>query len=385
MKTSQFVIFIIVVIVVYGLINSLIFTRGLQAIPAGSAWRPYYIVSFWLIAGTFILARFMERACPGQITGIITWIGSFWLAFLLYFSLIALVLDITRLLHHFFNFLPDLFYVNYERTKVITLLVSMVLVTVVVACGFINARIPRIKKLDLHIAKVVQGEKSLKIVMASDIHLGTIIARRKANRLVSTINSLNPDIVLFAGDIVDEDLAPVINNNLGANLLQLKSRFGVYGITGNHEYIGGAEPAVKYLTEHGVTMLRDTAIFIDGRFWLAGRDDRDKSRFSGKVRKVLEKVLEPMDRAFPVILMDHQPFSLDKLSGAGVDLQLSGHTHHGQMWPFNYITSAIFEVSSGYKKIGNTHVYVSNGFGTWGPPVRLGNRPEIVEINLTFD
>jgi predicted MPP superfamily phosphohydrolase len=221
--------------------------------------------------------------------------------------------------------------------------------------------------------------------MASDIHLGTIIARRKANRLVETINSLKPDIILFAGDVVDEDLAPVIKNNLGANLLQLKARLGVYAITGNHEYIGGAEPAIKYLTEHGVTMIRDTAIFIDQRFWLAGRDDRDKPRFSGKPRKELAEVLASVDHSYPLILMDHQPFNLEKSVEQGVDLQLSGHTHHGQLWPFNYITSAIYEVSSGYKKIGNTNIFVSNGYGTWGPPVRLGNRPEIVQIKLTFE
>ena len=91
-----------------------------------------------------------------------------------------------------------------------------------------------------------------------------------------------------------------------------------------------------------------------------------------------------MDRSKPVILLDHQPFNLEKSVKEGVDLQLSGHTHHGQLWPLNYITSAIYEVSTGYRKIENTHFYVSTGFGTWGPPIRLGNRPELVNIILKF-
>jgi predicted MPP superfamily phosphohydrolase len=385
LKSGAFIIFFTIVLVIYGLVNSYIFVKGLHAIPVDSAWRPWFIAGFWVVASAFILARIMERTYPCGFTGVITWIGSFWLAFMLYFTLLAVFVDLARLVNHFFHVFPQAFYIDYQRTKLVALMISIGLVTFVVGIGFINARIPRIKKLDLHIAKTVTGKKSLSIVMASDIHLGTLMAKRKANRLVETINSLHPDIVLFAGDVVDEDLAPVIKNNLGANLIRISSKLGVYGITGNHEYIGGAEPAVKYLGEHGITMLRDTAVLVDGRFWIVGRDDRDKSRFTGKQRKKLDDIMQQVDRSYPVILLDHQPFNLEKSVEQGIDLQLSGHTHHGQLWPFNYITTAMYEISSGYKKTGMTHFYVSNGFGTWGPPVRLGNRPEIVQITVTFD
>lgn len=385
MKTGAFIIFFTIVLVIYGLVNSYIFIRGLQSIPVGSTWRSWYIAGFWLIASTFVLARIMERAYPCGFTGIITWIGSFWLAFLLYLIFIALFIDFARVINHFFHIFPRSFYIDYQQTKLIVLFISLAMVTLIVTGGFINARIPRIKKLELHVRKVVAGEKSLNIVMASDIHLGTIIAKRKANRLVTTINSLHPDIVLFAGDVVDEDLAPVIKNNLGENLVQIKAKLGVYAITGNHEYIGGAERAVKYLRDHGITVLRDTAMLIDRRFYLVGREDRDKPRFTGKQRKELAELMLQVDLSRPVILMDHQPFRLDNASKQGIDLQLSGHTHHGQLWPFNYITNVIYELSYGYKQIGQTHFYVSTGFGTWGPPVRLGNRPEIVQIKLIFD
>jgi hypothetical protein len=145
------------------------------------------------------------------------------------------------------------------------------------------------------------------------------------------------------------------------------------------------EPAVKYLEEHGIRVLRDSSILLDGGIVLAGREDRDISRFSGKNRKSVKELLQGRDMNMPVILLDHQPFNLEKAVEAGVDLQLSGHTHHGQMWPLNYLTKAIYQLSSGYLKIGETHFYVSNGVGTWGPPLRSGNRPEILSIMLNFN
>lgn len=385
MKTGAFIIFFTIVITVYGLLNSYIFIRGLQALPAGSCWRPWYSVGFWLIASTFILARVLERTYPCGFTGVITWIGSFWLAFLLYFTLAALLADLVRFLNHFVHFLPSALLADYGKTKMVLLISVIGMVAMVVVAGYINARNPRIKKLNLHISKTVTGSRELNLVMASDIHLGTLIAKRKANKLVATINSLNPDLVLFAGDVVDEDLTPVIMNNLGANLSQIRAKLGVYAIPGNHEYIGGAEPAIRYLEEHGVKVLRDTSIRIDNRIYLVGRDDRDKMRFTGKARLELGELMKGVDHSCPVILMDHQPFHLDQTVHENVDLQLSGHTHHGQIWPLNLITSAMYEISSGYLKKGDTHFYVSNGFGTWGPPIRLGNRPEIVHIKLTFD
>jgi len=384
MKTTQFIIFFSLVLVVYGAINFYIYIRGLQAIPSGSPWRLWFSLIFWGLASTFILARILERTYPCLFTGIITWIGSFWLGFMLFFFLAVVLIDIARGFNSFLHFFPPSFYAGLAHTKLVTFFTVLGLTVILVSGSFINARNPHLKELNLTISKPHATPGELTVVMASDIHLGTIIASRKANRLVEKINAMKPDLVLLAGDIVDEDLAPVINNNLGEALGQIKSRLGVYAITGNHEYIGGVGPAVEYLEKHGVRMLRDTSVRINDQFYLVGRDDRDKPRFTGKPRKQLKEIMADVDTTFPVILMDHQPFNLAKHAQMGIDLQLSGHTHHGQIWPFNYITDAIYEISWGYRQIGNTHFYVSSGYGTWGPPLRLGNRPEIVKINLRF-
>jgi len=124
---------------------------------------------------------------------------------------------------------------------------------------------------------------------------------------------------------------------------------------------------------------------INDSFYLIGREDRDKPRFAGRERKNLEEIVEMADAGYPLILIDHQPYYLEKAASLGIDLQVSGHTHHGQLWPLNFVTSAIYTISYGYGKIGNMHAYVSNGVGTWGPPVRVGNRPEIVNLRITFE
>jgi predicted MPP superfamily phosphohydrolase len=255
---------------------------------------------------------------------------------------------------------------------------------IVVIAGYINARNPVIRKLRLEIPKSANGLRHLKIAAASDIHLGTIISRSRLKMLVDKINLIDADIVLLPGDVVDEDLAPVVKQNLGELLRCIKSKYGVFAITGNHEYIGGVVPAVKYLTEHGITVMRDAYIRIADSFYILGREDRAGKQFAGIIRKPLPGIMDGINRNLPLILMDHQPVKLQEAVDHGIDLQLSGHTHHGQLWPFNFITKKIYELSTGYLKKGNTHFYVSSGAGTWGPPVRTGNRPEILEIQIDF-
>ncbi|HTY07659.1 MAG TPA: metallophosphoesterase [Candidatus Edwardsbacteria bacterium] len=384
MRTAAIAIFISIAILVYGAVNWYIFIRGWQALPRIGWLRTVYTILFVAAAGSFIAGRFLERACCTKLTAALVWAGSLWLAFMLYFFLSAVLLDLARLSNVLFHWWPRAVTGNYARTKLITLLVVVLGTTAAVLAGYVNAAHPRVKKLDLAVDKPAGQMKTLRIAMASDIHLGTIIGNGRLTALVDRINALQPDVILLCGDIVDEDIGSVIRDNLGETLRKLHAKYGVYGITGNHEYIGGAKASVEYLRAHGVTMLMDSVALIDSSFYLAGRIDRSGQRFEGRLRRSLPELLQNVDRTKPVILLDHQPFELDKAEAAGVDLQLSGHTHHGQLWPFNLITNAVYELSWGYKRKGNTHFYVSSGYGTWGPPVRTGNTPEIVDITLRF-
>jgi len=264
-------------------------------------------------------------------------------------------------------------------------IIVAIVVLLTVVLGHFNAIRPRIRTLNLAVDKTVPEAASLRIVAVSDIHLGTIIGKTRLRKIVAIINSLNPDLVLFPGDVFDEDIGPVIKDNLGETLRTVQSKFGVFAITGNHEYIGGEKAACQYLSDHGITVLRDASVRIDDVCTVVGREDISARQFGGANRKPLEELMKDVDHRLPVILMDHQPFHLEEAERNGVDLQLSGHTHHGQLWPFNYVSQRIFEVSWGYKLKGKSHIYVSCGVGTWGPPVRTGNSPEIVHIKLSFN
>jgi len=383
MKAS-FVLFFATFFILYGLVNTYIFIRGWQAIPPESPIRPIYALVFMIVALSFIGGRLLENIWLSPVSDVFVWIGAFWIAAMLYFFLAILALDLLRFVHRSVPFLPAAWMNDYPRTKMITAIIVIFGVVITLLAGHVNALTPRIRTLELSIPKDAGTLKTLNIVLASDIHLGTIIGRKRLEQLISRVNALNPDLILLPGDIVDEDLAPVIKQNLGEHLIRFKSTFGVYAIMGNHEYIGGAEEAYAYLSNHGVTVLRDRVIKLDNSLYLVGREDRSMQRFTGRTRKPLPELMIPVDKRLPVILMDHQPFHLEEGENNGADLQISGHTHHGQLWPNNYVTNLVYELSWGYKKRGNTHVCVSSGYGGWGPPVRIGNRPEIVNIRLRF-
>ena len=384
MNRINVIIFFSIFFLLYGLINFYIFLRGWQAIPTDSSLRVPYAALFWVVALSFIAGRFLERIAITPFSTVVVWVGSFWFAAFAYFILSILLIDILRLINYAVPIFPSFITANIVRTKMLVAIGLCSVIAITIVIGFFNARNPRVRMLELNISKQVDSVKTLDIAVASDIHLGTIIGRERLNEIVDKINSVHADLVLLPGDIVDEDLAPVVNQNLGEMLRTIKAKYGVYAITGNHEYIGGVEEAVKYLTEHGIRVLRDEVVKVNGSIVLVGREDRSISQFNGKKRKPLAELMTGVDKRYPIILMDHQPFGLNEAVEQGADLQLSGHTHHGQLWPFNVITNAIYELSWGYLRKGQTQFYVSSGVGTWGPPVRLGNTPEIIHLRLTF-
>jgi len=254
MKSYQFLVFFSIVLLIYSLINYYIFIRGLQALPEGLSFRRWYPWIFIFASTSYIIGRFLERAWISPISNIFNFVGSFWLALMIYFLLTVIVIDLVRFVLYFLP-QPSFLVNNYVQVKYIMFFVVTGIIGIVVLAGHINALNPRVKRLDIHINKKAGQMKTLHIAAASDIHLGTLVGPRRTAKLVRMLNDCNADIILLAGDIVDEDLAPVIHNDLGRSLLKLKAPLGVYAITGNHEYIGGADAAVKYLEEHGIKML----------------------------------------------------------------------------------------------------------------------------------
>lgn len=381
MRITTFLIFFGTVLLIYFSVNFLIFSRGLQAFALSPVWKRSYIITFWVIVSCFIIGEILEHTHSSIASEWIYRIGAFWLAFMLYFSLSILLFDVIRLLNYFFHFLPEMTQTLRFRLG----LTTVAMVSLIVLSGHINALCTRVKEIPLTISKKVSGSHEMKIAMASDIHLGALIGENREARLVSIINKQKPDLVLLCGDLVDGDIGSALRKNLGKHLQEIKTPMGVFAIAGNHEYIGGIQRTLPYLESLNISILRDQSITLPNGVQLVGRDDRDNRRMGdANGRKSLKELMTGLDKTAPVIVMNHQPFNLDEAVTEGVDLHLSGHTHHGQLWPFNYVTNAIFELSWGYLKKGGTNFYVSSGFGSWGPPVRLGNTPEVVIFNIKF-
>lgn len=380
-----FVIFFSIVLALYSLINYYILNRALSTLPSGSSLRIWVVVVVVVLASSFVAGRFLERVTVNGFTSSLIWVGSFWLAIMVYLLLQILVIDLFRGIDSLFGIFPAFIKSNPVRTKEITGIVVLGISLLVVGIGHLNTWYPVTREYQWEVSKTGGKLKQLHIVALSDIHLGTIIEKRHMESIVDKVNALNPDIILIPGDIIDEDIRPVIHSNVGEKLKNFKSKYGVYAVTGNHEYIGGVMKAKNYLAEHGIKLLNDTAVLIDESFYVAGREDLTINQFTNKTRKELNEVISGLDQSKPIILLDHQPFKLEQAENNGIDLQLSGHTHHGQLWPFNYIAKMVFEVSWGYKQKGNTHIYVSSGVGGWGPPIRTVNRPEIISIKLNFN
>ncbi len=383
MKTWSFLIFFTVVLLIYFLINYYIFRRGLQALSEAGIYRTMFFYFFLFLAFSYPVGRILEQFFRNSVSEYLVIIGAFYLAVMIYAFLIIVMVDIFRLGNHFFHFFPAFITRNYIKSAEITAYMISAIVILIVLAGHINTLYPRVHTLNITIKKSANSIQELSIAVVSDIHLGTIIQDNQLNRIINKVNRLNPDIVFMPGDIVDEDMAPIIEQNMTETLKKIKSKYGVFAVTGNHEYFSGVNEAVSYMEKAGIQVLLDEYVKISNAFYIIGRKDRMAERM-GNGRKSLKEIIAGIDPSYPLILMDHQPLRLEEALENGIDLQLSGHTHHGQLFPVNFITQAVYELSWGYLKKENTNYYVSCGVGTWGPPVRTTSVPEIVHIKLKF-
>jgi uncharacterized protein len=382
MRYLNFIIFFILFIGIYFAGNYYVYIRGIQSLPSIAWIKTSYRIVFPLLAISFIASRFIGRIQLVFLDHVLNWAGAFWLVALIYFLFALVIVDLARLVNLWGHFLPLPGSYEYDKLKMIALITTILVVLILVLYGHLNAIHPRIKRINVDIAKLAHGRKEIKIVAASDLHLGPLIGKKRLEKLVSIANAEKPDIILLAGDLLDESQATIFRENTGEPLKNLKAPMGVYAILGNHEYIGGVQNSIKYIESLNIKIIRDSSVTIDSSLVLIGRDDYSSGRFSKKGRKALNELVAGVDATLPLVLLDHQPFHLKEAEDNGIDFQISGHTHDGQLWPFNYITRAMYEVSHGYLKKGNTHYYVSSGFGSWGPPVRIGTDSEILVITL---
>ena len=378
-------VFLAIALSIYGLVNFYIGRRGAQALASEPAARRVFLVLFIGLALLFPVGRLLMAVARGRLTSALVEVGTFHLAVMLYGFMAVLAIDLVRLVNAFIPFLPKSLFGESARTGPVVFAAAAGAVGLTIAWGAWNATRLRTVDLDLSVPRKAGVADRLTVVLASDLHLGALVGPSRLEKVVARMKALDPDVVLFAGDVVDESVTPKIEAKLGAIMRKLSARLGLYAAPGNHEFYSGLETNLACLRSCGITVLQDQAVGVGGAFALVGRRDPSSLK-PGETRLSIPGILSAsgLDASLPIVVIDHQPLHLEEAEAAGAALQLSGHTHDGQIFPFDLINGLIYELNWGHLRKGGTHYYVTSGAGTWGPPIRVGSRAEIVRIRLSF-
>lgn len=315
---------------------------------------------FWtLTIALFVVIILRGAALPQSLSRTLFNLGSTWLLLSFYLVIALTLFDTLRL---FIELPAHPFWF------------ALLLTIVTMIYGYINYRNPKVERIEIE----CDGKfEPLKLVAVSDIHLGYGTTKSDMKRYAELINREGADVVVIAGDLIDNSLRPLTDNRMEEELSMLKAEKGIYMVAGNHEYISGIESCCDFLKKTPIVLLRDSIVNLDGGVQIIGRDDRVNRR-----RKSLEELYSHCDTTRPTILLDHQPYNLLKTDSLGITLQISGHTHHGQVWPLNTLTNYIYEQSHGYRAWQRSHIWVSSGLSLWGPKFRIGTRGDIAVITI---
>jgi predicted MPP superfamily phosphohydrolase len=370
----------------YGGLHYYVIRKGWKALAGTGGWRILALVAVLLLSISFIAGRILLARFPEAPTGVLIFAGNIWLAAWIYLVLFCLLIDLVRGANALVPFFPRAVRENPRRAARLAFFGVLASTGLVLGYGAIHAGRIEIRELDLHISKAAGAARDLTIVLASDIHVNPSMRMSHLEEIVASINGLEPDLIILAGDVLNEDIRGPDLAAMAVVLRKLKAPYGVLGVLGNHEIYGGIERSLEWLAKSGVDVLVDRTVLIADTFYVAGRmDDGHGFRPGIRPRKPLAEVLAGIDRRRPIILVDHQPRVLKDAEQNGVDLQLSGHTHGGQIFPITFINSLIYEVPQGYARKGGTQYYVSSGVGNWGPPMRIGSTPEIVRMKVSLE
>lgn len=367
--------------IVHVTLNILVFLKGWYTFDEKKWARILLAVIFGTELVVYSFGLIFYHTIPDAITQFIRVMGTSWMLFLLYAGGLWLIIDLIYIISRRIQRKSWRFKDQSRKYKVITFLLPVVVISGVMAHGHYKFLHPVVQQVPITVYKQAGDFDSLRIAMIGDLHMGWMINRKHTKRFVDLIMDQNPDLILFVGDIIDSHIEPILEERMDEELSRLHAPLGVYSCTGNHEYRYDAEEKIQLLNNAGIIMLRDSAVLIDSAFYVVGREDEVILK-----RKSIKNLFsaEGIDLTKPVIVLNHTPDDLDEEAEAGADIALYGHTHHGQAFPGNIATQIVFEVAHGYKKKGNTHVYVTSGIGLVGPQYRIGTVSEMVMMTVKF-
>ncbi len=360
----------------YVVMNAYIYFRGFAALSGHGWWVIGLRCLFVALVVAFPVMHTLEDNRYGAVWDIVNLIGSFWIVAMVYFFLIALLLDVVKLIDRIVPIIPGRIKARGGLAGRTAFFGSIALVVLVIFFGWLNTRFVRVENVTVDLARLPKAHNPTTVVFASDFHIGPTVHEDQVETFVEEINTQNPDIILIGGDLVEGSVDGL--GRMSEILARLRARRGVYAVLGNHEYHGGAEKTEAFMKSARITVLSDEVVTFPGIVNLIGLDDPR----SGDTNTSVADLMAKRDPNLPTILLTHRPVNLEEYSRDGIDLMLAGHSHHGQFFPLTIITDLVYTVSYGYARIGPMQVYVTSGLGTWGPPVRVLTHPEIVKLTL---
>ena len=337
-------------------------------------------IGFIFLIVSFPAARILAQVDFNPFTYFLTLVSSVWMGLVLYFFILFLGMDVGLSFFRLFALIGGKKVRHTIRTGRVLAGCAGLGVLLLGSAAWMEAHNLGVTRLDVPLKRLPAEIDGFTLVQLSDLHFGMLTENGKLSRVVERVNELKPDLIAITGDLVDEGVSHM--EDMAEPLKRLKSRFGVLAVTGNHEYYAGVNRAVEIMKSAGVEVLRNEMKVLPGGLQVLGVDDPTGSRRTGEPAADLQMQLSRLDREKPSILLYHQPIHFEKTAESGVGLQLSGHTHGGQLYPILYISRMIYPRTPGLHQIGESQLYVSRGAGTWGPPMRLGSPPEIVLITL---
>jgi predicted MPP superfamily phosphohydrolase len=343
-------------------------------------------VLFVVLECTVVSEFLLDQVLPRSVAVLYSWLGYGWLGCFTFLVMAVAVGDLGRALAARLRAPRDNAIADVERRDAITRIFAGGAVALglgTAAYGVASALTPIVKRIQVALPKLTRASSGTRVVQITDIHVGPTIGRGFLEDIVARVNALSPDLVAITGDLVDGPVNELAEHV--APLAKLRAKHGVYFVTGNHEYYQNTDAWMAHLASLGVRVLRNERIRIGGDdgFDVAGVDDISGSGKGGKGHaENMAKALEGRDPGRACVLLAHQPRGIDVADKLGVDLQISGHTHGGQLFPWSILVALTQPFLSGLHKLSQAQIYVSRGTGYWGPPMRIGAPPEITEIEL---
>lgn len=378
----MFIVIAIIMLLMLGLLTYYIANKlhgGIKAVlPKAPLWA--VLVPLLLLTVCTLLGFMRINAFPTAVKGVLEVISAYWMGAFVYLLLFCILADIVALILKLFK-LP---FVKNALFKGISAALVLVLAITTVVCGICNARDIDHISYEIKVDSVTDVS-DLNIALISDVHLGAVGSESRLAEIVDEINSLNPDLVLIAGDFFDTTYSAIKNPQKAIKTIsRIEATFGTYACLGNHDAGETFNQMQNFLKQSNVILLNDSYTVIDNRLILVGRLDAHSIGGYGDLkRKPFAEIGLKKDENLPVIVMDHNPQNIGEYN-SDVDLIVCGHTHKGQIFPANIVTSLVYDVDHGYyrKNSQSPQVIVTSGVGYWGMPMRVGTNSEIVSIKL---